>query len=127
VFDVDFIRVMSWGGGVIGSSAMAIRRTPSISGAAQRRKGTLDGASILPPNFAVYLWTFQWKRRIFFVMSKGKITDRFSVGGVGKLPQREIPFDHEKRPKTARARDGEPGADRKGAGRLLKLEGKEER
>jgi hypothetical protein len=84
VFDVDFVRVMSEGGGVIGSSAMAIRRTPPISGAAQRRKWTLDGASILPPNFAVYLWTFQGKKRIFFAMSKGKITDRFSVGGASE-------------------------------------------
>lgn len=25
-----------------------------------------------PPYFAAYLWTFQWKRLIFFAMSKGK-------------------------------------------------------
>src|SRR5215813_4922902 len=39
--------------------------------------------------------------------------DRFRVGGVGKQPQGEILLDHEKRPKTARARDGELGADRR--------------
>src|SRR5215510_5553941 len=50
--------------------------------------------------------------------------DRFRVGGVGKQSQGQILFDHEGRPKTARARDGELGADRRGdrapveAGRL---------
>src|SRR5262247_1333049 len=39
--------------------------------------------------------------------------DRFGVGGVGKQPQGEILFNHQKRPKTARARDGELGADRR--------------
>src|SRR5215510_3605331 len=39
--------------------------------------------------------------------------DRFGVGSVGKQPQGEILFDHEKRPKTARARDGKLGADRR--------------
>src|SRR5215831_17271524 len=39
--------------------------------------------------------------------------DRFRVGGVGKQPQGEILLDHEKRPKTARARDWELGADRR--------------
>jgi PadR family transcriptional regulator len=75
VFDLDFGRVMSGGGGVIDSSAMAIKRAVSIGGASQRRKGALAGASILLPHFAVYLWTFQWKKRIFFAMSKGKITE----------------------------------------------------
>jgi hypothetical protein len=35
----------------------------------------LAGASILLPHFAVYLWTFQGKKRIFFAMSKGKIAE----------------------------------------------------
>jgi len=43
--------------------------------ASQRRKGPVAGASILLPHFAVYLWTFQWKKRIFFAMSKGKNTE----------------------------------------------------
>ena len=65
---------MSGGGGAIGPSAMAIKRSLSIGGASQRRKGGLAGASILLPHFAVYLWTFQWKKRIFFAVSKGKYT-----------------------------------------------------
>src|SRR5262245_3760440 len=39
--------------------------------------------------------------------------DRLRLGDVRKQPQGEILFDHEKRPKTARARDGELGADRR--------------
>ena len=74
-FDLDFGRVMGGGGGVIGPSAMAIKRAVSIGGASQRRKVALAGASILLPHFAVYLWTFQGKKRIFFAMSKGKITE----------------------------------------------------
>jgi PadR family transcriptional regulator PadR len=38
-----------------------------------KAKGAL--ASILVPHFVVYLWTFQWKKCIFFGMSKGKSTD----------------------------------------------------
>src|SRR5262249_18973596 len=34
------------------------------------------------------------------------------TGGVGKQPQGEILFDHQERSETARARDGELGADR---------------
>src|SRR5215468_1572297 len=50
--------------------------------------------------------------------------DRFRVGGVGKQQQGEVLYHHEKRPKTARARDGKLGADSRGdrapveAGRL---------
>src|SRR6266508_5920800 len=40
--------------------------------------------------------------------------DRFRVGDVGKQSQGEILFDNEKWPKTARARDRELGADRRG-------------
>src|SRR5262245_33256356 len=40
--------------------------------------------------------------------------DRFRVGDVGKQSQGEILFDHKERPKTARARDGELGANRWG-------------
>ena len=29
----------------------------------------------LAPHFAAYLWTFQWKRRIFFDMSKEQNTE----------------------------------------------------
>jgi hypothetical protein len=29
----------------------------------------------LAPHFAAYLWTFQWKRRIFFAMSKEQNTE----------------------------------------------------
>jgi hypothetical protein len=54
---------------------LSIKRALSIGGASQRRKGALAGASILLPHFAVHLWTFQWKRRIFFAMSKGKNTE----------------------------------------------------
>jgi transcriptional regulator len=75
VFDLDFGRVMSEGGGVIGSSAMAIKRALSIGATSQRRKRALAGASILLPHFAVHLWTFQWKKRILFAMSKGRNTE----------------------------------------------------
>src|SRR5262245_10664017 len=40
--------------------------------------------------------------------------DSLRLGDVGKQPQSEILFDHEKRPKTARRRDGESGADCRG-------------
>jgi len=38
----------------------------------QRRQSALADARLLSLYFAVHLWTFQRKRRIFFVMSKGK-------------------------------------------------------
>jgi transcriptional regulator len=36
----------------------------------QKLKGRLSVASIPAPHFFVYLWTFQWKKSIFFGMSK---------------------------------------------------------
>src|SRR5262249_45623786 len=50
--------------------------------------------------------------------------DHFGLGDIGKQPQGEVLYHHEKRPKTARARDGKLGADSRGdrapveAGRL---------
>jgi len=41
----------------------------------QRRQSALADAWILSPYFAVYLWTFQRKKRIFYVMSNGKDTE----------------------------------------------------
>jgi len=38
----------------------------------QRRQLALADAWILSPYFAVYIWTCQRKKRIFYVMSKGK-------------------------------------------------------
>jgi PadR family transcriptional regulator, regulatory protein PadR len=35
----------------------------------------LANASILAPDFVIFLWTFQRKKRIFFGMSKGKHTE----------------------------------------------------
>ena len=41
----------------------------------QRRQLALADAWILSPYFAVYIWTCQRKKRIFYVMSKGKNTE----------------------------------------------------
>jgi PadR family transcriptional regulator, regulatory protein PadR len=38
----------------------------------QGRQSALADAEILSPYFAVYLWTFQRKKRTFYAMSKGK-------------------------------------------------------
>ena len=100
------------------------------------RKGALGAASAPAPHFCrlpvdipreeAYLpWYAQRNGLHLATAAPAAEMDRFRVGDVGKQPQGEILFDHEERPKQLARETAELGADRRGAGRLLRLEGQE--